>query len=99
MGIAPDWYCAGRKGGGGGGGGGAAIPPNRVVKCLRANSERGQSLMASFRIQRSAPLIARLDWRGGLFLDSASALSEVVSDGEVESCLKRTCHHPNDHDG
>ena len=30
--------------------------------------------MSSFHIQRRVPLIARLDWRGGLFLDSASAL-------------------------
>ena len=45
------------------------VPPNRVVICLGANSERGLSLLASFRIRRS-----QLDWRGGLFLDLASTL-------------------------
>ena len=34
----------------------------------------GLSLLSSFRIRRRVPLMARLDWRGGLFLDSASTL-------------------------
>ena len=50
------------------------VPPNRVVICSGANSERGLSLLASFRIRRCTPLIARLDWQGSLFLDLASAL-------------------------
>ena len=58
----------------GGGGGGGVVPPNRVAICSGANCEWGLSLLSSFRIQRRVPLIAQLDWRGGLFLDSASAL-------------------------
>ena len=44
------------------GGNGGAIPPNRVAICSGANSERGMSLLVSFRIRRRAPLIAQLDW-------------------------------------
>ena len=53
---------------------GGVIPPNQVDICSGASSERGLSLLTSLLIRRRAPLIARLDWRGGLFLDSASAL-------------------------
>ena len=42
--------------------------------CSGANSEWGLSLLASLCIRRCIPLITRLEWRGGLFLDSASAL-------------------------
>ena len=56
----------------GGGGGGRSPEPGGNM--FRANCERGLSLLSSFRIRRRVPLIARLDWRGGLFLDSASAL-------------------------
>ena len=50
------------------------MPSNRVDIYSGANSEWGLSLLASLRIRRRATLIARLDWRGGLFLDSASTL-------------------------
>ena len=53
---------------------GGGIPPNRVDICSGANSERGLSLLASLHIRRRVPLITRLDWRGGLFLDLASSL-------------------------
>ena len=33
-------------------------------------------MLFSLRIRRRIPLMARLNWRGGLFLDSASALLE-----------------------
>ena len=65
-GSAPDGYRACRNGG--------AVPPNRVAICSGANYEQGLSLPSSFCIRRRVPLIARLDWRGGLFMDSASAL-------------------------
>ena len=42
--------------------------------CSGAKCEPGLSLSSSFCIWRRVPLIAWLDWRGGLFLDSASAL-------------------------
>ena len=48
------------------------VPPNRVAICSGDNCERG--LLSSFRIWRRVLLIARLDWRGGLFLGSSSAL-------------------------
>ena len=53
---------------------GSAVPPNRVAICSGANCEWGLSLLSSFHIRHRLPLIARLDWQGGLFLDSASAL-------------------------
>ena len=56
------------------GGGGGGVPPNWVAIYSGANCERGLSLLSSFRIRCCVPLIARLDWRGGLFLDSASVL-------------------------
>ena len=49
-----------------------AVPPNLVAIFSGANCKQG--LLFSFRILRRVPLIARLDWRGGLFLDSAFAL-------------------------
>ena len=51
-----------------------AIPSNRVDICSGANSEWGLSLLDSLRIRRRAPLIARLEWQGGLFLNLASTL-------------------------
>ena len=57
-----------------GGGGGKVVPPNRVAICSRANSERGLSPLSSFCIWLRTLLIARLNWRRGLFLDWASAL-------------------------
>ena len=51
-----------------------AVPPNRVVTCSGANCEQGPSLLPSLRTRHRVPLMARLNWRGGLFLDSASAL-------------------------
>ena len=68
-GSAPGGYraCINGKGGG-------AIPLNRVAIHSGANCERGISLLSFFCIWRRVPLIVRLDWRGGLFLDSASAL-------------------------
>ena len=50
------------------------VPLNWVAICSGANCERGLSLPSSFRIRRNVPLIARLDWRRGLFLDLASTL-------------------------
>ena len=67
--------------------------------CSRANSEWGLSLLASLCIRRRVPLITRLDWRGGLFLDSAFPLFWVVNNGRVESYLKITHHLPVDHYG
>ena len=65
-GGAPNWYCSGENWG--------AMPPNQANMYSGANSDWGLSLLASLRVRRCVTLIARLDWRGGLFLDSASAL-------------------------
>ena len=76
MASAPGGYRACRNGG--------AVPPNQVAICSGANCERG--LLSSFRIRSRVPLIALLDWRGGLFLDSASALlkgGERLGSGEL----------------
>ena len=53
---------------------GGAVPPNWVALCSGSNCEWGLSLPSSFHIRHRVPLIAWLDWRGGLFLDLASAL-------------------------
>ena len=50
-------------GGGGGGGGGGGDTPEPGGNMLRANSEWGLFLLASFSIRQRAPLIARLDCR------------------------------------
>ena len=63
--------------------------------CSGANSEWGLSLLASLHIRQCVPLIARLEWRGGLFLDSAFALlwggkrrgsGEVSEDNSSSAC-------------
>ena len=50
------------------------MPPGWIGIYSGANSEWRLSLLASLRTQQRAPLIDRLDWHGGLFLDSASTL-------------------------
>ena len=67
-----------------------------MVICSGANFELGLSLLPLSHLA-CASLIARLDWRGGLFLDSASALLWGGERREVESCPKRTGHQPGDY--
>ena len=65
-GRAPGGYRAWKNGG--------VVPPNRVATCSGANCERGPSLLPSLRTRRCVLLMTRLDWQGGLFQASTSAL-------------------------
>ena len=62
---------------------GGVVPPNWVPICSGANCEWG--LLSSIRIWRRVPLIARLDWRGGLLLDSASVATPELGPTRMAS--------------
>ena len=55
-------------------GSGGATPPCHVGTFSGACSDFHRSLLISLRTQRCMPLTERLEWRGGLFLYSASTL-------------------------
>ena len=63
-----------------------ATPLCHLVTFLGACSNDRCSLLISLRARRCMPLAERLEWRGGLFLDSASTLffgGERSSSGEL----------------
>ena len=65
---------------------GGATPPWHASMCSRARSIWHRSLLNSLRTRQGMPLIDLLERRGGLLLDSASALffgGRVSGSGEL----------------